>query len=185
MDRQFVPFGGGFSGFGGFGGFGRPFFRPFRHPFFPRRFLFPFFFISPFFFPFRGEDDRDDGCFAQHQVQDGDTLERIAHRYNIPCPILEEANPHIAGAQALKAGDTVYIPRISNLQCQRTYLERDDGFPGMYAQQAFAPHMAGEAGAMNAMYPGMNAMFAGTNAMFPGMNAMYPGSVSPFAGKTP
>ena len=87
MDRQFLPFAGPGFGF-------NPFFRPFPHPFFPGRFLFPFFAFSPFFFPFfRGEDDRNDMCFAQYQVQSGDTLWKIAHMFNIPLPILEEANP--------------------------------------------------------------------------------------------
>lgn len=62
MERQFFPHGG--FGF-------HPFFRPFFNPFFPRRTLFPFFSISPFFFPFRGEGNSNDMCFAQHQAQGG------------------------------------------------------------------------------------------------------------------
>ncbi|MCD9025328.1 LysM peptidoglycan-binding domain-containing protein [Cohnella silvisoli] len=117
MDRGFFP-GGGFGG-----GFGRPFFRPFRHPFFPNRFLFPFFFFSPFFFPFFRDGKSDDMLFAQHQAQHGDTLAAVGHRYNIPHSILEEANPHIANPNQLNAGDIVYVPRISNMVCQKTYTE--------------------------------------------------------------
>ncbi|MFC5652627.1 LysM peptidoglycan-binding domain-containing protein [Paenibacillus solisilvae] len=119
MDRGFFPGGGG--GFGG--GFGRPFFRPFRHPFFPNRSLFPFFFFSPFFFPFFRDGQSNDMLFAQHQVQAGDTLASIGHRYNMPHSILEEANSHLANQNQLTAGEMVYIPRISNMVCQKTYSE--------------------------------------------------------------
>ena len=117
MDRQFLPFAGPGFGF-------NPFFRPFPHPFFPGRFLFPFFAFSPFFFPFfRGEDDRNDMCFAQYQVQSGDTLWKIAHMFNIPLPILEEANPQIGNPNVLRIGETIFIPRISHMYCQKTYVE--------------------------------------------------------------
>lgn len=120
MNRAFIPFGGP--------GFRRPF-RPFPHPFFRNRFLFPFFFFSPFFFPFfREEDDRNDMndmYFAHHQAQAGDTLEKVSHMYNIPYVILEEANPHIANPNQLNAGESVYIPRISHIHCHKTYMERD------------------------------------------------------------
>lgn len=119
MDRQFSPFGG--FGFGR-----RPFFRPFPHPFFPGRFLFPFFSFSPFFFPFfRDGDDQNEMCFAQHQVQPGDTMWNLAHMYNMPLIILEEANPQIANPNELRVGEIVYIPRISHMHCQKTYMERD------------------------------------------------------------
>ncbi|RXZ81733.1 LysM domain-containing protein [Paenibacillaceae bacterium] len=113
MNRGFVP--------GGFGG--RPFFRPFPHPFFPNRFLFPFFFFSPFFFPFFRDGKSDDMLFAQHQIQPGDTLASIGHRYNMPHSILEEANPHLGDVNQLKPGEMVYVPRISNMVCQKTYSE--------------------------------------------------------------
>jgi len=121
MNRGFAPFGGGF---------GRPPFRPFPHPFFPRRSLFPFFFFSPFFFPFFREgdelgEDRNSGVFAQHQANPGDTLAQVAHTYNIPYPVLEEANPHIASPEQLRQGETVVIPRISHMYCHKTYMERD------------------------------------------------------------
>jgi hypothetical protein len=132
MDRGFFPgggFGGGFGG-GGFGGggfggggFGRRFFRPFPHPFFPNRFLFPFFFFSPFFFPFFRDGKSDDMLFAQHQAQPGDTLASVAYRYNMPHSILEEANSHLANPNQLNPGETVYVPRISNMMCQKTYSE--------------------------------------------------------------
>lgn len=119
MDRLFTPFGG--PGFGH-----HPFFRPFPHPFFPRRFLFPFFSFSPFFFPFFREGaEHNDMCFAQHQVQSGDTMGRIAHMYNMPLSILEEANPQIGNPNELRIGETVFIPRISNMYCQKTYMEKD------------------------------------------------------------
>jgi hypothetical protein len=124
MDRGFFPgggFGGGFGGFGG--GFGRRFFRPFPHPFFPNRFLFPFFFFSPFFFPFFRDGKSDDTLFAQHQARSGDTLGTVSHKYNIPHSILEEANPHLANPDQLNPGETVYVPRISNMICQKTYSE--------------------------------------------------------------
>ncbi|MFC9707655.1 LysM peptidoglycan-binding domain-containing protein [Paenibacillus sp. JNUCC31] len=108
-------------GFGG--GFGRPFFRPFPHPFFPRRFLFPFFFFSPFFFPFFRDGNSDDMLFAQHSCHPGDTLASIGHKYNMPHSILEEANPHLANPSQLSPGEIVYIPRISNMMCQKTYSE--------------------------------------------------------------
>jgi len=114
MDRFFPP-----AGFG----FGRPFFRPFPHPFFPNRFLFPFFFFSPYFFPFFRDGDPQHLIYAQHQVQPGDTLEGIAHRYNIPHAMLEEANSHLAHPGALSPGETVVIPRISNMYCHKTYAE--------------------------------------------------------------
>ena len=105
-------------------GFGpRPFFRPFPHPFFPNRFLFPFFFFSPFFFPFFRDGEQNEGVYAHHQVRAGDSLDRIAHQYNIPAPILEEANSHLSNPAALQQGETVVIPRISNMHCQKTYAE--------------------------------------------------------------
>ncbi|MFC4306590.1 LysM peptidoglycan-binding domain-containing protein [Cohnella boryungensis] len=115
MDRGFFP--GGITG-----GFGRQFFRPFPHPFFPNRFLFPSFFFSPFF-PFFRNGNGDDMVFAQHQVQPGDTLMSICHVYNIPYAIVEEANSHLSNSQQLKPGESVYIPRISNMMCQKTYSE--------------------------------------------------------------
>ncbi|MGO4106158.1 LysM peptidoglycan-binding domain-containing protein [Paenibacillus sp. YAF4_2] len=125
-NRGFVPFGGGGFGGGGFGGgfhggF-RPPFRPFPHPFFPGRFLFPFFFFSPFFSPFIREDDRN-YYYAHHQVQAGDTMEQIAHAYNIPSTLLEEANLHLSSPKSLKHGETVVIPRISNMYCHKTYMD--------------------------------------------------------------
>ncbi|MBN2983677.1 MULTISPECIES: LysM peptidoglycan-binding domain-containing protein [Cohnella] len=113
MDRGFFPG----------GGFGRPFFRPFPHPFFPNRFLFPFFFFSPFFFPFFRDGSSDDMVYAQHQTQPGDSLASIGHKYNMPQAILEEANPHLSDPNQLRAGEMVYIPRISNMVCQKTYSE--------------------------------------------------------------
>jgi hypothetical protein len=117
MDRGFFPSGG----LGG--GFGRPFFRPFPHPFFPNRFLFPFFSFSPFFFPFFRDGKSDDVLFAQHQVQSGDTLAAVGHKYNMPYSILEEANPHLANPNQLNSGEIVFVPRISNMPCQKTYSE--------------------------------------------------------------
>ncbi|MBD2870084.1 LysM peptidoglycan-binding domain-containing protein [Paenibacillus arenilitoris] len=116
MNRAFFPH----------GGFGRPF-RPFPHPFFPGRFLFPFFFFSPFFFPFFREENGGDpnDYFAQHQAQQGDTFDKIAHMYNIPKPILEEGNPHIGKQGMIQPGSTVYIPRISHMYCHKTYIERE------------------------------------------------------------
>lgn len=119
MDRAFQQFGGP--------GFRRPF-RPFPHPFFPGRFLFPFFFFSPFFFPFFREEDggeRNDMYFAQHQAQMGDTLDKVAHMYNIPAPILSEANQHLKNPHHLAQGETVVIPRISHMYCHKTYMERE------------------------------------------------------------
>lgn len=112
MDRGFFPG----------GGFGRPFFRPFVHPFFPNRFLFPFFFFSPFFFPFFRDGKSDDMVFATHQVQTGDTMASICHKYNMPLSIMEEANPHV-NPSSMKKGETIYIPRISNMVCQKSYSE--------------------------------------------------------------
>lgn len=117
-NRGFFP-GGGFGG-----GFGRPpFFRPFPHPFFPNRFLFPFFTFSPFFFPFFRDGNSDDRVFAQHQVRSGDTLSAICHHYNIPFSIMAEANSHLANPNQPKPGEIVYVPRISNMDCQITYGE--------------------------------------------------------------
>ncbi|RAP75050.1 LysM peptidoglycan-binding domain-containing protein [Paenibacillus montanisoli] len=113
MDRGFFP-GGGFGR--------RPFFRPFPHPFFPRRFLFPFFFFSPFFFPFWRDDNPEDMIYARHQVAPGDTMAKICHKYNMPHVMVEEANPNLNPHQ-LRAGETVVIPRISNMQCQKSYQE--------------------------------------------------------------
>ncbi|NBD23263.1 LysM peptidoglycan-binding domain-containing protein [Paenibacillus glycinis] len=113
MNRGFFP-GGGFGR--------RPFFRPFAHPFFPGRFLFPTFFFNPFFFPFFRDGQPGDDLFAQHQVKPGDTMTSIGHAYNMPHAILEEANSHLNPNQ-LKAGDTVNIPRISNMHCHKTYSE--------------------------------------------------------------
>lgn len=124
MDNRFTPFGG--PGFGGPGFGHHPFFRPFPHPFFPRRFLFPFFSFSPFFFPFvRDGADQNDMLFAQYQVQAGDTMANIAHMYNIPLLILEEANPQIANPNEIRVGEIINIPRISNSHCQKTYMEKD------------------------------------------------------------
>ncbi|SDX50370.1 LysM domain-containing protein [Paenibacillus sp. CF384] len=118
MNRGFFP-GGGFGG-----GFGRrPFFRPFPHPFFPGRFLFPFFSFSPFFFPFFRDGQSDDMVFAQYQVQAGDTFASIGHKYNIPMAILEEANPQHKNPNQLNVGEMIVIPRISNMVCHKTYSE--------------------------------------------------------------
>jgi LysM repeat protein len=93
-------------------------------------------------------------CFAQHQAKDGDTLDKVAHAYNIPHPILEEANPHIGNPNQLRAGETVIIPRISNLHCQKTYTENempDTGVPTpMYQGQQAMPNL----GMPHTMYPG-------------------------------
>ncbi|WP_020616200.1 LysM peptidoglycan-binding domain-containing protein [Paenibacillus daejeonensis] len=118
------------------GGFGRPFFRPFAHPFFPNRTLFPFFFFSPFFFPFFRDGQSDDMLFAQHQAQHGETLIAIGHKYNMPHSILEEANPHLNPNQ-LNPGDTVYVPRLSNMVCQKTYSEMPTN---MQQSQPMMPH---------------------------------------------
>ncbi|WP_235548922.1 hypothetical protein [Paenibacillus sp. Soil522] len=45
--------------------------------------------------------------------------------YNIPSVILEEANPHIANPKEIQPGSSVYIPRISNMHCNKTYIERE------------------------------------------------------------
>lgn len=153
MDRQFFPFGG--FGF-------RPFFRPFRHPFFPRRFLFPFFAISPFFPFFRGESDRNDMCFAQHQTKEGDTLENIAHAYNIPYPILEEANPHVGDPTVLRPNEIVYIPRISNVYCHKTYIERDMPYTGVPAPAYYGQQMMPYTEMPSTMYPGNMMPYTGT-----------------------
>ena len=113
MDRAFFPG----------GGFGRPFFRPFPHPFFPGRFLYPYFFFSPFFFPFFRDGQSGDSLFATHQAQPGQTLAAVSHQYNIPQSMLEEANSHLSNPSQLNAGDVVYIPRISNMVCQKSYAE--------------------------------------------------------------
>ncbi|WP_202903157.1 LysM peptidoglycan-binding domain-containing protein [Paenibacillus gorillae] len=125
MDRGFNQFGGGF------GGGSRPPFRPVPHPFFPRRFLFPFFFFSPFvfpFFPFReGEESefRNDQYYATHQVRGGETLQHVAHMYNIPSVFLEEANPELSAQAALQPGTNVHVPRISHLHCHKTFFEKE------------------------------------------------------------
>lgn len=122
MDRAFSHFGG--PGF-------RPPFRPFPHPFFPGRFLFPFFFFSPFFFPFFRDENGNPNVnpnnemFAHHQAKGGDKLENVAHMYNMPYPLLEEANPHIENPKSLKHGESVYIPRISHMYCHKTYVEKE------------------------------------------------------------
>ncbi|CAI6059451.1 hypothetical protein COHCIP112018_01814 [Cohnella sp. JJ-181] len=144
MNRGFFPGGGVGGGFGGGvgggfgGGFGRPFFRPFPHPFFPGRALFPFFFFSPFFFPFFRDGQSDDMLFAQHQAQHGDTLASVGHKYNIPHSILEEANPQLSNPNRLQPGEMVYIPRISNMMCQKSYTEmpasEQPGQPAMQGQ---------------------------------------------------
>ncbi|RED64765.1 LysM peptidoglycan-binding domain-containing protein [Cohnella lupini] len=137
MDRGFFPgggFGGGFGG-GGFGGggfggggfggggFGRPFFRPFPSPYFANRFLYPSFFFSPFFFPFIRDEAANDTLFAQHQARPGDTMATVGYQYNMPHTILEEANPQLAAKSQLSPGDVVYVPRISNMMCQKHYME--------------------------------------------------------------
>lgn len=127
MNRAFTPFGG--PGV-------RPPFRPFPHPFFPGRFLFPFFFFFPFFFPFwREEDGPGSMYFAVHQTQPGDTLDKISHMYNMPYPMLEEANPHITNPKQMTMGETVYIPRISHLYCHKTYMEKEDAPNAVYPAQ--------------------------------------------------
>lgn len=109
--------------FPGFGFGRRPFFRPFPHPFFPNRFLFPSFFFSPFGFPFFRDGQSDDALYAQHQAVAGETLASVCHKYNIPHAILEEANPHLSNPNQLTAGETVFIPRISHMLCHKTYAE--------------------------------------------------------------
>jgi len=115
MDRAFFP-----------GGFGRPFFRPFPHPFFPGRFLFPFFFFSPFF-PFFRDEKSNDMLFAQHQARPGDTLASIGHHYNMPYSMLEEANTHLANPNQLRPGEIVNVPRISHMVCHKSYMEMMGG----------------------------------------------------------
>lgn len=63
--------------------------------------------------------------FAVHQTLAGDTLEKVSHMYNIPSVILEEANPHISNPKEIQPGTSVYIPRISHMHCNKTYIERE------------------------------------------------------------
>ncbi len=106
MERQF---GFGFP----FGGFGSPFF-----------FLSPFFF--PFFFPFfRGEGERNGAYYTQHECQEGDTMRKLAKRYNVPQPILEAMNPHVQNPTTLTPGENVYIPRMDKMYCQTMYMEQE------------------------------------------------------------
>jgi|GEM_PF-967148 LysM domain. len=162
-NRGFVPFGGG-----GFGGGFRPPFRPFPHPFFPGRFLYPFFFFSPFFFPFIREDDRN-YYYAHHQAQAGDTMEQIAHAYNIPNALLEEANLHIANPKSLKHGETVVIPRISNMYCHKTYMDlpSTQGVAQGNAQPNVQPNVQSNMASPNMMSPNM----ASPNMVSPNMVA--------------
>jgi spore germination protein YaaH len=105
MDRQFF--------------FGSPFF-------FPRRRLFPFFFFFPFFFPFfRGEEDRD-GMYYTHTCGEGDTMRKLAKKYNVPQPVLEAMNQHIQNPAALRPRETVYVPRMDKMYCQKMYMEEGE-----------------------------------------------------------
>nr|WP_240489241.1 hypothetical protein [Cohnella thermotolerans] len=47
--------------------------------------------------------------------------------------MLEEANTHLTNPYALSQGETVVIPRISNMYCQKTYTEM--AMPAQYSQQ--------------------------------------------------
>ncbi|MDR6551664.1 LysM domain-containing protein [Paenibacillus qinlingensis] len=143
---SFGTFGPGFGGYGGFGGFGYPqygFGGPFYNPYFPRRRLLPYFFLSPFAFPFfiRGEDDRDGTYYAQHQCVEGDSMVKLAQKYNVPQPILEAMNPHIQQPDSLTPGNITYIPRLYKMHCHKMYLEHEVP-EGASVPMYTAPHMA-------------------------------------------
>lgn len=127
-------------------GFGSPFFfNPF---FFPRRRFFPFFFISPFFFPFFREGDERDGMYSQHECVEGDTMRKLAKKYNVPQPILETMNPHLQNPSALSPGNVVNIPRLDKMYCQTLYMEQQTPaspmpYPAQGQQMTAYPHMQG------------------------------------------
>lgn len=148
MNRAFgFPYGG----FGGFGPFGP------AYPFFPRRRLFPFFFLSPFYFPFfRGEDDRDGTYFTHHTCQEGDTFGTLASQYNVPRPILEAMNPHIQQPETLSPGTTAYIPRLDQMHCHKMYVEQEVPFTGSvpaYGGQQMMPSSYGYPGTWTVQQP--------------------------------
>lgn len=130
----------------------RQFFTPFFNPFFFRPRFFPFFFISPFHRPFfhhRDEDERD-GNFIHHECEHGDTLESLAERYNVPQPMLTELNTHLQNPSFLNPGDTMYIPRLNRMHCQRMYMADESQshmHPGQMLQQPYP--------GMQQPYPGM------------------------------
>lgn len=115
MNRQafFNPFFGPFPGFA-------PFYGPFG---FPRRRLFPFFFFSPYRFPFFRDDERNEEYYSRHHCKKGETMESLAEMYNVPRPVLEAVNPHIANPAALAPGSTVHVPRMNRMYCQRMFAE--------------------------------------------------------------
>lgn len=107
-------------GFGhhGFGHHGFPFHHGFGHRFFP------FFFLSPFGFGFRGEgEDRNKHYYAEYTVEQGDTMWKVAEKYNVPVSILITMNTHITDPNQLNIGVKVYIPRMNDMHCQRMYME--------------------------------------------------------------
>jgi hypothetical protein len=126
--RQFgFHHGFGPHGFHGFGHHG--FHHGFGHHGFGRRFS-PFFFLSPFGFGFRGEgEDRNRHYYAEYTVEHGDTMWKIAEKYNVPIQILITMNTHIADPNQLNIGDKVYIPRMHDMHCQRMYMEMADSSP--------------------------------------------------------
>jgi hypothetical protein len=118
--RQYgFPYGHGFGHHGFHHGF------PFFGHGFGRR-LFPFFFLNPFFgFGFRDGEERNRSYYAEHVVEQGDTMWKIAQKYNVPLPILITMNTHIQNPENLNVGDRVYIPRMCDMYCQRMYMERE------------------------------------------------------------
>jgi hypothetical protein len=122
--------GHGFPGFGhhGFGhhGFGH---HGFGHHGFGRR-LFPFFSLFPFgFFGYRNDEQRAHLLYAEHTVEAGDTMWKIAQKYNMPLPILIAFNPQIANPNVITLGEKVYLPRLCDMYCQKMYVEQDEDTP--------------------------------------------------------
>jgi spore germination protein YaaH len=163
MDRQF---------------FGSPFFfNPF---FFPRRRrLFPFFFFFPFtFFPFFREGEERDGMYYVHTCQEGETMTKLAKKYNVPQPILETINPHLQNPAAFSPGETIYVPRMDKMYCQTMYMEDNTQYIGQqttpYATMPSAMYPTQQMTPYTGMYPQMQPYTGTYPQMYPDQQQTMP-----------
>jgi hypothetical protein len=123
------PFGGFHHGFGhglGHHGFGH---HGFGHHGFGHH-LIPFFLLSLFSHGFH-RNHQEEMVYAKHVAKQGDTMWKLAQKYNVPLPLLITFNTHIQNPNVFNIGDIIYIPRMCDMYCQKMYME-----PTMYPDMA-------------------------------------------------
>lgn len=134
-----------------YGGFGYYDYSPVSHHGFRPHFfghhphgldyLIPFFLLFPFL-GHRGADRNTHKYHAKHKVEKGDTMWKIAEKYNVPLPLLIAANPHIANPNDIHPGETIFIPRLCDMHCHKMFMEPGvNPFFGMHPNMQNMPNM--------------------------------------------